>query len=599
MKQLVNELMTNVPVWVWVTALAIAVLLVWLLLMFRYRRLAGVAQRTPVIAPVSFGGAIPEDFKQGTAASLQFQLDEIIETFRKVREKLGFRDTPVEIGREFSTMMELSSASLNLDPSEHPTDYKMLDESLKKITIKTKWIEAPLSALINIIVWLLRCVPVPYRNMYLSGLIHVSFVSVGDEMQITVHRRDRRGRRKLEAQEGEEESPSMFTCQVAMDDKISVFRNTAFMILELHGKAFPGLKWRGMRYFTDGLAQLDLYRRNAQQACLDDAKEAFRLAVEADPIEYEACCFLGSILVAERTEKSINMAIRYFEQALQTDRPNFKAFIHAGLAHCYVQQYHRLARRRPDVLAKAREQAEFAAKHWQDARSNPWIQYTRALPLVIDEGVDLSDKEMKLRFIPAINLCLDAIQREKDNGLFNNALGWMLLNLVQRGIPELTAEDNISKSLVGNVAKNAEHYLLRSIEIHKTNKMSHANLCLLYATPHFLREDRDRYFKECKFYGEKAVQINPNYINGYRDLTTSMIRYGELDEAYRYFLRALKEAYTINKDLEIIDDVVKVLVSMGAEEEELKRWRNPPQELLEPPAPPSPIETEHRKKPHE
>lgn len=599
MKQLVTKLMANIPVWAWVTALAIAVLLAWLLLMFRYRRLAGEARRTPVIAPASFGGAIPEDFKQGTAASLQFQLDEIIETFRKVRKKLGFRDTPVEIGREFSTMMELSSASLNLDPSEHPTDYKILDESLKEVKIKTKWFEATLSALINIIVWLLRYVPVPYRNMFLSGLIHVSFVSVGDEMQITVHRRDRRGRRKLEAQEGKEKSPSRFTCHVAMDDKISVFRNTAFMILELHGKAFPGLKWKGMRYFTDGLAQLDLYRRNVQQACLDDAKEAFRLAVEADPIEYEACCFLGSILVAERTEESINMAIRYFEQALQTDRPNFKAFVHAGLAHCRVQQYHRLAQRKPDVLAKAREQAEFAAKLWQNHRPNPWIQYTLALSFVIDEGVDLSDEEMKQQFIPGLNLCLDAIQREKDNGLFNNALGWMLLNLAQRGIPELTAEDNISKSLVGNVAKKAEHYLLRSIEIHKTNKMSHANLCLLYATPHFLREDRDRYFKKCKFYGEKAVQIDPNYINGYRDMTTSMIRYEKLDEAYHYFLRALKEADKINKDLEIIDDVVKVLVSMGAEKEELERWRNPPQELLKPPAPPSPTETEHRKKPPE
>ena len=116
---------------------------------------------------------------------------------------------------------------------------------------------------------------------------------------------------------------------------------------------------------------------------------------------------MGALLVAERTKKSISKAIWYFEEALQTDRPRFKAFVHAGLAHCYAQQYHRLAQRSPEIREKAREQANIAESIWEKTREKPepWIQYTLAMTMVIDEGEFASTlKELKNMFIPAINL---------------------------------------------------------------------------------------------------------------------------------------------------------------------------------------------------
>jgi tetratricopeptide (TPR) repeat protein len=579
----IMELVGNLPVWAWVTVGCSVTLLFELLMMFKYRRLAGEARKRPEIEPIHFRGAITEDFAQSARKSLLYQLDDIIKIFRKMREEFGFRDAPVEIGKEFSTMMALASASLNLDPSEHPTDYKVIVDLLEKIRFKTKWIEASLGTLVKVIVWLFKLIPVPYRKSYIREVIHVSYVPIGNEILITVYRKNQ----KNAASMGREGTSSKLTYSGIKNEKESdIFRDIAFMILELHGKAFPELKWRGMRYFTDGLNQLDLYRSEPKQEFYQKAKEAFHNAVKEDPIQYEACCFLGSMLVSERKEESINKAIKYFEQALRTDRPKFKAFTHAGLAHCYAQQYHRLAQRKPEVLVKARKQAKLAADAWniKEAEPNPWIQYTRAMTMIIDEGTDLTPEEMKRQFIPAMNLCLEAIQVDEKNGLFHNTLGWMLLKLVEKEVPELTIKDGISENLEGNVAELAEQYFLDSIRLSEKNKLSHANLCLLYASPYFRKKPETNFIKS-RSYGEKAIQIDPNYINGYRDLTVSLIRYGKFDDAYKYYLKALEKAAEPDKDLEIISDVRLVLVQMGASEDVQKRFRNPPSELLRPPAP--------------
>ncbi|MCK5055079.1 MAG: hypothetical protein KAT34_00370 [Candidatus Aminicenantes bacterium] len=575
------ELLRSDPILAWIIALVFATLVFELLMMLRYRRLTNEAQKGPLI-DVNIRSTILEEFKQEVGASLQFQMSEIIEVYRKIREEFEFRNTPVEIGKELSKMMALSSASLNLDPFEHPTDYKVLYEHMKKVKIKIKYIEVPLGTLVKLILLFFQRVPAPYRNQFLRNIIYVSFVSVGDVMQITVSCKGRGGKPK----EGTNESPKKLTYSVAKNEEESeIFRNAAFMILELHGKAFPGLKWKGMRYFTDGLALLDRYRREPKQDFFTKAKNAFRRAVEADLEEYEACCFLGSMLMSERKKDSINEAIGYFEQALNTDRPKFKAFVHAGLAHCYAQQYHRLARRKPDVLNEAREHAKLATDIWkgEEAKPHPWLNYMRAIVQVVDEGVDCSPEDMKQQFIPAINMCYGAIQGQPNNGLFHNTLGWMLLKLAEKGVPKLMTADGISKDLTGNVAEKAEQFLLRSIALQKTNKLSHANLCLLYATPHF-RNKYKKYLRECRFYGEKAIQIDPHYINGYRDLAVSLIRYGEFDEAYEHYLKALEESPYIEKDLEIMNDAKKILVQMGVEKEKLKRWDKPPPELLSPPS---------------
>ena len=571
----ITEISRNIPSWLWFTLFGILVLIFELFMMKRYRLLAEKAEKYPVIAPIIFSGSFHEGFTESAKDSLLNEMDEVIKIFKNMREGFDTKDAPIEIGKEFCTLMALSSRSLNLVPSEHPTDYKFIEDQLRNIKIKVEWIEVPLNSFINLIIWILLRIPVPYRNNYLRRLIHVKFVSTKDEYQIRVYRKDKTSKRPLE-----------FTNIVTKNTKESKpLRETAFMILELHGKAFKGLRWRGMLHFTYGLDQLIKYFKKPDLKLLKKAKLAFNNAIKADKFEHEARCFLGALLVAERTKKSISKAIWYFEEALQTDRPRFKAFVHAGLAHCYAQQYHRLAQRSPEIREKAREQANIAESIWEKTREKPepWIQYTLAMTMVIDEGEFASTlKELKNMFIPAINLCLLAIDGDKKNKLFYNTLGWMLLKMAENDVLELTIKDGISKKFVGNVAKKAEHYLKESIEFNSENKLSHANLCLLYASSSF-RKKPEIYKKKCIFYGKKAIKIDPDYINGYRDLAVSLIRYKEFDQAHEYYLMALNKAPYIEKDLEIIDDIIRVLDEVKADNALIIKFQNPPQELLMPP----------------
>jgi tetratricopeptide (TPR) repeat protein len=152
---------------------------------------------------------------------------------------------------------------------------------------------------------------------------------------------------------------------------------------------------------------------------------------------------------------------------------------------------------------------------------------------------------------------------------------------------DVKAEDEISAELVGSTAERSEHYTRVALDLYPQNKLSHANLCLLYATPRYLDEEeegkKDEYLIRCRYHGLKAIQLDPKYINGHRDLAQSLIRYGEFDEAEKYFKKALRFAAVVDKDLEIIEDTMKVLKEIGAGEKWLKRFAHPDPKLLEPP----------------
>jgi len=139
--------------------------------------------------------------------------------------------------------------------------------------------------------------------------------------------------------------------------------------------------------------------------------------------------------------------------------------------------------------------------------------------------------------------------------------------------------------LVGSTAESAEYYTRVALDLYPQNKLSHANLCLLYATPRYLDEEekKDEHLIRCRYHGLKAIQLDPKYINGHRDLAQSLIRYGEFDEAEKYFKKALRFAAVVDKDLEIIEDTVGVLRDEGAGEEVLKRFAHPDPKLLKPP----------------
>jgi len=580
----IAQYLENYP-WIWIVIAGIIILVIEIVLTIRYRRLASVAKENPLITRIQLSDSFPKDHRSSVYEMLRFQMDDIIKTFNKIGKDIDFHDTPVEIGNEFCMMMGLASDCLNLYSYEHPKDYRMVKEAMAKINIKIKFIEGPLNAFIEVLDFLINLMPAPYKQNYIKRRIYISINTLENEFQVSVSSKIRQTNPSEETDNNITKITTSLNSDVNIDE---VFRDAAFMILELHNTAFPGLKWRGMRYFTDGLRNLEEYRINPSDDLYDQALQNFTDAVVSDKNEFEACCFLGSMLVSERRKLSITEAIKYFEKAIKTDRPKLKALSHAGLAHCYAQQYHRLGIRNEQVLSDAKKHADLAENIWRDSepttdpKPNSWINYIRAVTLVVDEGARKTPAKMKDNFIPAINLCYNAIKSDPKNKLCHNTLGWMLLKLTENNIIEFNEKDDIPTDLQDSIPLLAEKYLKKSLNFDENNKLSNANLCLLYATDHF-RKEPERYLIDCKYHGELAIRLDPNYINGYRDLTISLIKYGKYDLAEKYYLKALEKALYPDKDFEIIEDSIKVLEEFNAPADIIDRFRNPPEHLLEVP----------------
>jgi len=170
-------------------------------------------------------------------------------------------------------------------------------------------------------------------------------------------------------------------------------------------------------------------------------------------------------------------------------------------------------------------------------------------------------------------------------------LGWLLLKLAERDVDDLRGLTLNEGYSTNHPAPASEKYFHRSLELNPENKLTHANLCLLYATNWFRRSKiQSEFLHLCRYYGQKAIKLDPSYINGCRDLAVSLMRYCELDEAYNYYLKALKLADPAEKDREIMRSAKKVLDEIHNRKldpipitaRERKRWCNPPKELLKP-----------------
>jgi tetratricopeptide (TPR) repeat protein len=274
---------------------------------------------------------------------------------------------------------------------------------------------------------------------------------------------------------------------------------------------------------------------------------------------------------------------------LVTPYAQLRALLHSGLAYCRAQEFHHLGRFKPQVLDEALRHAETAGAEWtkyqdeqkqRDPRAtvplHPLIPYTLALVTTVNEGAVADHSERVARFTRACELYARAIALDPHNGLFHNNLGWVLLKLAQWGIDQ--------GGLAGGTPTvlGSEEHLRRSLELNPRNRLTHANLCLLYSLPHFRDQTGSLYLSRCRYHGLKAVQLEKRYINGYRDLAVALVRYGELDEAYTHFVEALRLADSPEKDQEIIRDVVAEVEQRGESPPELERWRQPDPKLLHP-----------------
>jgi tetratricopeptide (TPR) repeat protein len=499
-----------------------------------------------------------------------------------------------------------------------------------------------------------------YRAEYLRHLVHVSIVSVDSTTQVIVHREggtksvsrpeprkggeppeeggneqtstiidgDEKGERSAQEGAGAECTPPGAPIVYGgraedLTDLIRLLKDAAFMVMQARGLGYEGRDCEGMRHYSEGLEELNDYRRTAIRDHLDRAKEEFRRAVDRDGKHYEALHFYASLLLLDRTRESIDRAKMMFQQIIEGCRNGFlRAFAYAGCAQCNAQEHHRLAKRGKSVMDQAKESADEAVREWREAvkesrgakegkRSpqtrrepeevHPWIRATCIFVRHIDEGSEA--KRPKSAFLGAANDYLPLLAEEPDDARLQNIVGWTMLKLAEWKVKDtkrVKGVNALAKELKGDPAVIAERFFLNAIDLNPKNKLAHANLCLLYATDHYLKQKEEKKkeesFRRCRFHGLKAVSIDREYVNGYRDLALGLLKYDHEQEARKYFTRALQLALVIDKDLELLADAERVLKSeeVNADAKTLDRWLNPDRKLFEPewPAPGWPDEEE-------
>ncbi|MHC4679208.1 MAG: tetratricopeptide repeat protein, partial [Planctomycetota bacterium] len=537
-----------------------------------YKKLAQAALVTPHIAPISVRAGIARQLgSRGAGFVLRSHLSAIAETFRKAKESRGTPHGEVTaLVRDFPA----------LDSSKYSSECKLEEE----LVIKIGNVEFPLDTIVNLLLALLRRM-IPFRKRYLDLLIRVSLVSSNSQTQLVVSRNCRPSNLSNQA-EAERKGRATEKMVVLTETKTvsnfthlsGLLRDAAFMIFQvMYGSDLPGRNWLGMKYFVDGLEILDDFQRTDRHELKAKATKSFSRACEADVDSYKALYICGEMLLSERTKESINRAIKVLTRVSKVDDPKLRILVNAALARCYAQQYHRLANREAYVLDQARKYSKEATDNLESVRSDrikPLILMTSAVVKCTDEGKDKLDKKMSEDFYDAAKDCLEAIASDKNNVSYYNLLGWILMKLAERGISRPSHANAIPEDIQGNPAEKAEKYLIKALELQFTNTFVHSNLCLLYAVPKYVKDkEKTKYLGLCRMHGHMATRLDPKYINGYRDLTLSLLRHGEFAEAHESFETALQLARSIeNKPDEIIKDVTEVFNRIKISAEEKKRW---------------------------
>lgn len=570
---------------------------------FRFLLMAWEAEKVPTLAPIDAKGGIAAETVGHAGMVVSANLSAITETFLKIKSGNATLHPASTIGRELQEIVDVVRASIHINPMAYPSE-EIKHVIKEDFILKVGLYIIPVGAMVRFFFLFIRWIPIPFRKRYENALLHVSLLSVGSETQLVVHGREVHG--PVSTNEGEDrEGASTANPHVLMEiatvktltDISALLRDAAFMILQLHGKTTARWNWLSMKWLVAGLNALDEFRRTGKKDTIEEAQDCFQRSAEADPDNSEAMYVYASMLMARRNQADINKAIGIFNRALTTEKPKLRALIHSGLAFCYAQKIHRLAESKTGASEKAEQHSQQARIEWTKdpnaGQLHPLILTRLATARIVDEGDDSeqSREEVTARYLKAAPDVVGAIAIESDNWTYYNLLGWLLLKLAERDVDDLRGLTLNEGYSTNHPAPASEKYFHRSLELNPENKLTHANLCLLYATNWFRRSKiQSEFLHLCRYYGQKAIKLDPSYINGCRDLAVSLMRYCELDEAYNYYLKALKLADPAEKDREIMRSAKKVLDEIHNRKldpipitaRERKRWCNPPKELLKP-----------------
>lgn len=636
-----------------VAALLCAFPLAWAWETARYAALLGRPDRVH-LAPLQIHGDLLSGMgSQGVALALQGELEGIQRSQRMLTDQPAPYVTPAT-GRGQGYYLVGHQRGVSR-PLRIAGDAPELPQVVQEVAFEVGSVKIPVSGLVNLLSALLGAVFVPFRSQYRRSLIRVSLVGQDQQTRLTVHLTGDRyaadyprwwqlptmatlghliGLATVPEPRTRERAVLTITRGTSNLTEIAdLLRDAAFMVLTLHQG--DSLAWWSNRRLIDGLDALADYRRRADKASHARARQAFRDAAAADPEHnHHALYYHGMMTMVERTEESIDEALLHFRAALRPATfPPLQALIHAGLAYCYSQRAHRLGYETHSTLRTAHQHAREAERLWRDALKrglldtdapHPLIPYTYGMVTGVDErpGQDERGRQARDRHLVGCWHFHRAAQLEPDNAMFVNNAGWNLLKLLERGVDRVPArlaltnvtgaggelpawvaqddwealDDDPPGSPTIPVAEAAEAYLRFALQLQPTNQLTHANLCLLYSMAPFReREDEDR-LARCRYHGLKAVALDPEYVNGHRDLAIGLLRYGQRDEALKHYYRALELAEAPDKDRELMRDVLRELKAAfpNLPEAAMRPWTHPPPSYLEPRAGPSPPDAAER-----
>ena len=535
--------------------------LIYSLVSLRYSRLARGAETEPWLAPVSVTGKHPTEFSPFEAAIvLDAQMSKLAETTARKRSVTSKNNIASLSGADLHGEMIglLVNAPIDVQLHQHQLPAVELPE-LAEIGI----FKIPIGLIAKLVKRLFGKIPMRSRDRYRKNLIYVCLMSFGQEAHLLVWRHDRYLTSTAHT-DSEESNPKSFQTEwFPKNAAINLLRDAVFMILELtQDKAIPGRSWVSKKHFVDGLECVDESLRTGKRELLNSAISSIFCAAEADDENYEALYIKGHFLGARRDDFSNALAVELLTRSLNTEKPRLRALAHAGLANAYAQQYFRLAKRKAEVCEQARSHVERAYGCWkdvQDHHGHPWIIAADAFVLVL-EAMSTDGEERTELYHRASKLYYQALSLEVNNSAYSNALGFTLLRLAEQG--QLEDDLSIPPSAL-NVPQKSEYYFQVSLEMDPSNKLTHANLCLLYAIEWYRRENYEKYLEQCREHGLKAVELDPHYINGYRDLALSLLRYGERQEAFSNYKKAMDLAKSADKKKEIQNEVDRVLLEVG------------------------------------
>lgn len=319
--------------------------------------------------------------------------------------------------------------------------------------------------------------------------------------------------------------------------------------------------WEVLDKFTDALKiwPTDTAVTHFSEEKFEETEAALLAAQEHDLSNPLINYNLALLYYSQFKEKSNENATDLFDRATRTRNIHLKGLATIGLARCHCQKYHRFGQQTQGVLKQARDKARAAVEYIEQAKraaskadaAHMSFDYARALycqafaqhitekPEDIDRGAEYYRKS------------IDITKPNVPDFVYNN-LGYILTAKVGRF------------ELRGDPADYdiAVHYLYKALEQEPRHKMALANLGNVAR----LRGD----YKEALRRYDEALEIDPNYANGWNEKAWVHLAAGELDEARNAHQKALNLADSADHGNDIKENYARVLYSIGHYEEALR-----------------------------